>query len=363
MEKKEIRSIIENMVKHNKISEKTKKHLFDFLATKNEETIDLWEIKKFENFSSWDRIKSPEEFMREFNYFKEHIDLIKISGADILASFDNDVPDELNKMNIELEKYWNVFWDVSNLLKKIINNKPEWYDTKEFNLYIANNIAYRYRVEWLKSAHHKWVFCEKSFDEEIETEEFQKDFNLLYKKLYDIKDKHFIDLFHFFAAYSWYNMWEKSPKDPTKLNLFKKAYKKFAWLITDAEKNGKLEDLPLELRRAYWYTVGWDILESIAYTDWILDTHQLLIDIYALFCLKNSIKDNNFDLAAGIVYLFDLIKNRIDHKNNEFYEVSKEMMDLEISKNRTKVLKFVWEYSTKISSRVIVVYLFFKNLK
>lgn len=350
MEVAKAKNIITNIWAHNKISKKTKDKLFKILELHDNWKISIDKIKEHINFSDWDKIKSIEEFIEEFNNFKKYIELTETSGKSILDWLDIDAKKESESMSISMKKYPNEFSEISNLLKKMTSNIPKGYSSKEYNLYIANKIVYTYWVKDLNNPHHVWIFCEKLFDKNIESEEFKKNFDEVYKKIEDIKKNHFIDLFHFFAWYSAHNTWLWKPKEAIKLKLFKFFYTSVTWIFTKAERDNIWVDLPPELRRAYRYTLGWDTISDVAYVNTVLDAHQILVDIYWLICLKKSIEENDFNMHESINHFFNNIKNKADYKNNEFYEVTKEMLDGEIKKRRMSIIKILSKLCQSLTS-------------
>lgn len=127
------------------------------------------------------------------------------------------------------------------------------------------------------------------------------------------------------------------------LKWFKGFVKIFTGINTFADNDEIGYDIPKEFRKSFWYTLWWDVLSDISYTHSYLDDKQILIDIYSLNILKQSSNKNNFDIVENFKHLLSSIENKIDWRDNIFYKVLEEMVDLEINKFKNFLMKLFWD--------------------
>ena len=358
IEKSKIKKILNNLLVHQKISEETNNAVIKLLKNNTGNYIAIDDLKTILKFTSKDKIQERSSFQQELNNFLEHMEIMKLPGKHILSSLDEDISKELDTMWKYINTHPQEFSELFSLLKDLQENMPKSYTSQQYNLYIANKIVYMHRVEHYQNKYHEWVFCENIIDPKIETDEFQQKVDIFYKKMYHIKMEYFIDFFHFFAAYSAYNMWQKNEKLPLRLRWFNQIYKNITKVITDAERNNKRVDLPPELRRAFWYTLGWDILWDVAFTDMILDANQVIVDIYALLSLQKSLQEHDFDIYKYMHMILDAIKQKSDYKGNIFYQVIDEMLDIEIYKYRNLCMKIIRNVMRKVTPMLAVSYIY-----
>ena len=165
----------------------------------------------------------------------------------------------------------------------------------------------------------------------------------MFDRILDVKENNHIDLFHFFAAYSAYWLSEDNIKEWFMLKWFKGFVKIFTGINTFADNDEIGYDIPKEFRKSFWYTLWWDVLSDISYTHSYLDDKQILIDIYSLNILKQSSHKKNFDIVENFKHLLSSIENKIDWRDNIFYKVLEEMVDLEINKFKNFLMKLFWD--------------------
>ncbi len=358
IEKSKIKKILNHLLVQQKISEETKDAVLIILNKNTWSHSSIDDIKAMLKFHAKDKIQERSNFEQEVNKFLEYMKIMKLPGKHILSSLDEDINKELDSMWKHIDTHSQEFSEMFSLLKDLQEFMPKSYSSEQYNLYIANKIVYMHRIEGYQNTYHEWVFCENKIDPKIETDEFKQKIAILYKKIYHIKTAYFIDFFHFFAAYSAYNMWKKDKKSSLRLKWFNKVYKNITQVITDAEKNNKGVDLPPELRRAFWYTLGWDVLWDVVFTDMVLDANQIIIDIYALLSLQKSLQEQDFDMHTYMYICLDAIRQKSNYKDNIFYKVVDEMLDIEIHKYRRLCMKTLRGILEKITPIIAASYMY-----